>query len=64
MQTDPTIEEALAAGEDTTGLGTVRDAARFMLQGNHTHSELVFNVDGRKVNVEMKITHIDGVACK
>ena len=50
------IKDAMASGEDTTGLCTIRDLARDMIKAHGYFCELYFDIDGKRVNVEVKIT--------
>jgi hypothetical protein len=58
---DKSIAEAIASGEDTTGLSTVRDLARIMLEKKCYWMELAMPVDGKKINLESVITCVDDV---
>lgn len=60
MQRDTAIPEPFSP-EDTTGLGTVRDLARIILESGDPYvCELGFLLDGRKVNIEVVVTCVDG----
>lgn len=60
--------------EDRTGLGTVQDLARLILEQAETSKkseyplphpywcEMVMTVDGKRVNIEVVVTSIDGKA--
>lgn len=63
---NPMIQEAMAHGEDTTGLCTVRQLATYMLNGPRVCGEcvceLVFTDDaGRRINIECAVTMVNGV---
>jgi len=48
---NPMIEEAILAGEDTSGLCTVREAIEVMRENKSNEMELFFRVDDAKYNV-------------
>lgn len=51
------IQAALDAGEDTTGLCTVRELAQYILNSSQPyHCELFFELAGRRINVEVAVT--------
>lgn len=52
---NPMIRAALDAGEDATGLGTVRDMVQCMFEGRSDTCELFYIHQGRRFNVELKI---------
>ena len=63
MKQNKTFPEPFSQ-EDTTGLGTVRDLARIIIEnGNPYVCELGFLLDGRKVNIEVVVTCVDGKPC-
>lgn len=63
MQRDTVIPEPFSP-EDTTCLGTVRDFARVILESGAPYvCELSFMLDGKKVNIEVVVTYIDGKPC-
>lgn len=49
------IGKALKAGEDATGLGTVRDAVAYMVENKADISHMCFHHIGRKFDVEIRI---------
>ena len=53
------------AGEYTTGLTTVRQLARIMIDGCRVDGECVcemfFVLDGKRINMEFAVTSVDGV---
>lgn len=60
---NPMIRAALDAGEDATGLCTVRELVLIMLESASNQAdttELYFPLpDGRRVNVEVRITRLE-----
>ena len=51
------IDEALQAGEDATGLCTVRAAVACMFENKTDRLEMCFTHGGRRCNVEIRILH-------
>lgn len=50
-------------GKIRSGLGTVKDFARAILEGDGYWGEMQVLVDGKKVNMELIITYVDGKKC-
>lgn len=54
--------EMLAAGEDTTGLCTVRHVAAVLIKSGDPLLEMAFDHQGGRVNVEIRVTRICAAA--
>lgn len=52
------LQRAAAAGEDTTGLGTIREAVEMMLACPMAKMEMVVPLDGQRFNIEIRITQV------
>ena len=52
------LQIEIAAGEETTGLCTVREVARIMHAFGMVKSEMCFEQDGKRWNVEIHITGV------
>ena len=64
---NPMIQAALDAREDPGGLCTIREWAAYTIEskgvGGYYWDEMSFIADGKRVNVELVVTMIDGVTC-
>jgi hypothetical protein len=58
---NPIIQAALDAGQDTTGLCTVRELASYLLELPKPIAELAFELGGKQINVEVKVLAVDGI---
>lgn len=48
--------------DDKTGTVSIQDMTRAILEGNNSNfGEIVFMLDGKRINLEAIITHIDGI---
>ena len=66
---NPMIEEALKQKKDTTGLCTLRELSSYLINNrdmtdpesfrNKMWTELYFEHEGRKINVEVKVTRVE-----
>ena len=59
---NPMIQAALDAGQDASGLCTVRELAGYLSELNQRECELYFERNGQRLNAEIAVTAVDGVA--
>ena len=52
------LQQALSDGKDTSGLCTVREFAQYVHEAGAAESELYFDHEGRRWNVELRITRV------
>lgn len=52
---NPAMAAAILAGEDTTGMGSIRFAVGYMLANKTSGMELCYQEAGKQINVEIKI---------
>ena len=52
------LQQALSDGKDTSGLCTVREFAQHVHEAGAAESELYFEHEGRRWNVELRITRV------